>query len=465
MKGFHKRLFIILVIFLPIYILSIFMAKEPQIDDNFIWSDVIFSSDDRILILAPHPDDEVLGCSGIIQQAVKMHLPVHVLFLTYGDANEWSFMMYRDRPVLSSRGAINMGLVRHEEALKADALLGLSKDNITFLGYPDFGTLNIWYKYWNGSSPYKSILTRVTCVPYDNALRPGALYKGDDILKDIKTVLKKFKPTKIFVTSPADHHPDHQALFLFTSIALWDLEKDGNCKLYSYLIHYNRWPYPPGYIPENFLHPPESLVKEIKWQDINLTREEIEIKHNALKAHLSQYKANKKYLLSFVRLNELFGDMPSVVLNKDPVDITGTQTEEMNIPDELLEKEKSAYVGILEEYVKVKDHSIEIKVKFSRPLAKTVGLSLYLFGYRSDKEFPLMPKVHIKFGSIYCTIYDQNKKLPANTVKIKRNSREISVSISLADLDNPEKILFATRTYVSKVPLDWSPWRILDIKQ
>jgi LmbE family N-acetylglucosaminyl deacetylase len=465
MKGFHKRLLIILLIFLPLYIFSIFIAKTPQIPEDFIWSDVVFASDDRILICAPHPDDELLGCGGIIQHAVEMGLPVHIVFLTYGDANEWSFMVYRERPVVSSRGAINMGLVRHEEALKSASILGLSKDNLTFLGYPDFGTLNIWYKCWNNSPPYKSILTRVTQVPYNNALRAGALYKGDDILKDIKTVIKTFKPTKIFVTSSADHHPDHQALFLFTSIALMDLENDLTCTIYPYLIHYNNWPYPSGYLPEKFLHPPEALVKEIRWQDINLTPEQIEVKHNALKAYVTQYKSNKKYLLSFIRSNELFGDMPFVTLKSDLIDITGKENEKNKIPDELLEKEKSVYVGIQEEYVKLKENCIEIKVKFSRPLAKTVGLSLYLFGYRSDKDFPLMPKLHIKFGAVYCNIYDQNKKLPVNILQFKRSSREITISVDLADLDNPEKIFFSTRTYVSKIPLDWSPWRILNINK
>src|SRR5262249_5287881 len=54
---------------------------------------------DRIMVLAPHPDDDVLGCGGIIQQAVQTRLPLRVLFLTYGDSNEWSFMVYEKRPV------------------------------------------------------------------------------------------------------------------------------------------------------------------------------------------------------------------------------------------------------------------------------------------------------------------------------------------------------------------------------
>lgn len=39
----------------------------------------------RVLIVAPHPDDEVLGCSGIIQQYIKHEVEVSVLILTRGE--------------------------------------------------------------------------------------------------------------------------------------------------------------------------------------------------------------------------------------------------------------------------------------------------------------------------------------------------------------------------------------------
>ena len=68
--------------------------------------------DDRILILAPHPDDEVLGCGGIIQTAVKMKLPLEVVFLTYGDNNQWSFFVYRKHPVIMPKAVRKMGEIR-----------------------------------------------------------------------------------------------------------------------------------------------------------------------------------------------------------------------------------------------------------------------------------------------------------------------------------------------------------------
>ena len=111
--------------------------------DDPAWPQVALSSTDRVLVLAPHPDDEVIATGGIIQQALKEKLPVHVVFYTYGDNNEWAFTVYRGHPVFMPRAMRGMGLVRHGEALKADAVLGLAPADLTFLGYPDFGTLII----------------------------------------------------------------------------------------------------------------------------------------------------------------------------------------------------------------------------------------------------------------------------------------------------------------------------------
>ncbi|HET7042023.1 MAG TPA: PIG-L family deacetylase, partial [Gemmatimonadales bacterium] len=52
---------------------------------------VALQESDRILVLVPHPDDEVLGAGGVLREAVRRGLPVRVVFLTNGDSNEWSF--------------------------------------------------------------------------------------------------------------------------------------------------------------------------------------------------------------------------------------------------------------------------------------------------------------------------------------------------------------------------------------
>ena len=64
---------------------------------------VELSATDRVLVFAPHPDDEVLGAGGVIQQAVAMHLPIKIVFFTYGDSNQWSFFLYRKRRFSANR--------------------------------------------------------------------------------------------------------------------------------------------------------------------------------------------------------------------------------------------------------------------------------------------------------------------------------------------------------------------------
>ena len=158
---------------------------------------------DRILILAPHPDDETIGAAGIIQEAVARKLPVKVVYLTNGDSNELAFIVYEKRLVFKSSGAIAMGKLRHDEAIAAMSSLGVSPENMIFLGYPDAGTLTIFQQYWGvTAAPFKSLLTRVRNVPYQHSYSFGAPYVGESILRDLKSVLLDFKPTRIFVSHP-----------------------------------------------------------------------------------------------------------------------------------------------------------------------------------------------------------------------------------------------------------------------
>src|SRR6185436_660247 len=73
-------------------------SRAPQAPSSS-WPQVTLNPQDRLLILAPHPDDEVLCCGGLIQKAVAMGLPVRTVFFTYGDNNQWSFLVYRKHPI------------------------------------------------------------------------------------------------------------------------------------------------------------------------------------------------------------------------------------------------------------------------------------------------------------------------------------------------------------------------------
>jgi LmbE family N-acetylglucosaminyl deacetylase len=442
------------------------MNQILQPTQELPWQNVILVPQDRILILAPHPDDEVLGCGGIIQKAVKLNLPVRVVFLTYGDSNQWSFMVYRKHPVIMPKAVENMGLIRHDEAIAAAKVLGISSEQLTFLGYPDFSTLNIWYSHWGNQPPVESMLTEVKAVPYDNAFRPGALYKGEEILQDLKTILREFKPTKIFLSHPGDHHPDHRALYLFTNIALWHIDEEMHTTLFPYLIHYKKWPSPKGYLPDKLLEPPQIFKQNITWQNNNLNNEEVKLKYNAIKKHKSQYNSNAKYLLSFIRTNELFGDFPIITLKPNSAGAFLTserKTDLAELPEQLNAQERTSFVGLEKRFIRLEDNNLIFSINLSRPIAEEVGVSVYIFGYRQDRPFQEMPKLHIKFGAFEHQVLDQNNILPKGLIKVERNSKEINIWIPLSLLGNPQRILTSADTYLGTVPLDWVSWRILEI--
>ena len=101
------------------------------------------TSKDRILILAPHPDDESLATAGLIQRAVKAGAKVRVLFATDGDNNPWPQRFLERKLQISLTDRARWGRRRRKEALTALDLLGLRKDCVRFLGLPDQGITNL----------------------------------------------------------------------------------------------------------------------------------------------------------------------------------------------------------------------------------------------------------------------------------------------------------------------------------
>ena len=81
-----------------------------------------------MLILSPHPDDETLGCGGLLATASDLGLRPRVVYLTDGDASHrGSSYWTRER----------LGRLRRQEAIAALADLGVPPDDILFLGWRD----------------------------------------------------------------------------------------------------------------------------------------------------------------------------------------------------------------------------------------------------------------------------------------------------------------------------------------
>ncbi len=151
----------------------------------------------RILIVAPHMDDEVLGCGGV------MHLhtdksKIHCIYATNGARSP--------APLLPWTGSIDPGITerRRHEALEVMGDVGIPRENAIFLDFPD-GKL----------------------------MQNAVLFKAR-----IAEELSRIEPAIILVPFRYDLHPDHVAVHRGVRDAV--LEATYSSIMLEYFIYF-RW--------------------------------------------------------------------------------------------------------------------------------------------------------------------------------------------------------------------------------
>lgn len=272
----------------------------------------------RIVVFAPHCDDETLGCGGLIQQAVKAGAEVKVVMLTNGDGFRVAVERQMRSLQVEPKDYVQFASVRQQESYKALSDLGVPNEDVFFLGYPDRGLMWLWTDFWSAKRPYTSAYTKAYASPYRVAFRRGAPYCGQNLLEDIESVLQRERPTDVFVTHPSDDHPDHCAASAFVSLALKQLkgpEQDwaDKCELHYYLVHRGDWPAPQGVQKKDMLAPPgEMAALDTQWSTRPLTDQEVDRKEKSILDYPSQTAIMKRFLLSFARKSELFGQLDQV---------------------------------------------------------------------------------------------------------------------------------------------------------
>jgi len=433
-----------------------------------------FDKHDRVLIIAPHPDDETIGCAGAIQQAKDAGAKIKVLYMTNGDCNQVAFMVYEKRVTLFKGEFVHMGQVRRTEAENAMRSLGLNKSDLVFLGYPDFGTFTIFRDYWRTNKPFKSLLTRVTNVPYRNNLSYGAPYIGESILNDLKKVLLDFKPNKVFVSHPADVNGDHKAAYLFLQVALADLYKDLRTpKIYPYPVHFAGWPLPRHYHPGLGLDPPGPLARsDIKWYKLKLSARQLNKKHKAILDYRSQTQSSAFYLLSFARSNELFGNYEEVdIIKEDSARYKNTYFGLVNLFQEARETEDEMpgeeEQGLRREHGQVSfavvDNTLLIRMQKAREIKRNFNFQAYLFGYSHKTPFSVMPKIRIICKSGRIKMFSGRKLIEAPGVELKRDEEEAVLKVPLILLGDPEFILASLKISGQALTFDTTGFRRLNI--
>ena len=276
------------------------------------------NSNRRYLIFSPHPDDEALGCAGIIQQALKAGASVDVVFLTNGDGFRVAVARQLREVNIGPADYIRFADLRQIEAIKADLSLGISKEHIQFLGYPDRGLMAMWNDNWEPTNPFRSPFTLKSLSPYALTYNRSSNYCGQSMLADIQSIIDKLQPTDIFVTHPSDDHVDHSAASAFVYLAaerhnLALSDNTEHATVHYFLVHRGDWPVPQGMAKTEPLVPPgEMLSLDTHWCGIPLTSRETNKKELSILKYETQTAVTKRFLVSFARSNEFYGDIPEV---------------------------------------------------------------------------------------------------------------------------------------------------------
>jgi LmbE family N-acetylglucosaminyl deacetylase len=360
---------------------------------------------------------------------------------------------------------LRLGETRREEALNAQGILGITPEQVIFLGYPDGGGLEIFEKHWGESEPYRALLSGQNSVVYTFTQTPNALFKGESIVADLNQVIRDFQPTRIFTSHPGDVHPDHQTLPLFLQVALWELEDQLTPEVYHFITHYGRWPQPRGYQPEHPLEPPAQYDVANRWNVFPISEQEREAKLEALQAHKTQWGSGQPYLESVVRANELFDVIDEIPISPgEEVEILPAETA---FSGEVLhlhpEDQQAAFTEAEVRSVKLEDDQIVFALELEQPLEGDVHARVWTMGYRPDMPFGDMPKLYMDLSSSGYKIIDRGQELPADSITVTGSPTRSEVRVPLALLGDPERIMLSAQTTVGDVPLDNIPWVFLVI--
>ena len=247
----------------------------------------------RILVIAPHPDDDLITSAGIIYRAAQRGEPVRVAYMTNGD-------LYGGAP---------QGHERENEAVTGESILGIAEDNLIFLGYPD-GYLNTIYAgYLNATDQLVS--SNNISATYGNrglgrmdyhTYRFGspASYNRANIVTDLADIISNYLPDQIFVTSEFDTHPDHSATYRLLRLALSAVHNTNSGYLpiiHKTLAHWNDNIWPNAIDPTSFTPTIPTLSETgVSWVQTGLVwadRESIDV---PLPMQSTDFSVNPKFL-------------------------------------------------------------------------------------------------------------------------------------------------------------------------
>ena len=164
----------------------------------------------KVLVVAAHPDDEVLGCGGTIARLIKEGFEVYTLILGEGITSRDNMRdrKRREEEITELKG----------EAKEANKILGVKE--VFFYDFPD---------------------NRFDTVPFL------------DIVKVVEKVKNSINPEIIFTHYERDLNVDHQITYRAVITATRPLKEESVKEIYSFEIPSStEWRYPLSFSPDIF---------------------------------------------------------------------------------------------------------------------------------------------------------------------------------------------------------------------
>lgn len=195
-----------------------------------------------VIVIAPHPDDEVIGCAGVILRTLEAKKRVTVVILTNGDGHValTAVVAKKAREQLTPEDFFKAGALRQGHSIAAMKRLGVPQEDLIFLGYPDGGLEKMWQM--DGSTAYRQMLTQkretygVTAPDYHTAThgKPAAHLKTN-VVADLAEIIRARQPQQVFVSHESDKHGDHRAAFWYAREALRVAKM--KARLLAFVVH------------------------------------------------------------------------------------------------------------------------------------------------------------------------------------------------------------------------------------
>jgi LmbE family N-acetylglucosaminyl deacetylase len=195
-----------------------------------------------VLVVAPHPDDEALGCAGVMLQAIEKKQRVGVVLVTNGDGfpKAAAVVAKKSEAQLDAADFVQLARIRQQHSVGALTRIGVRPADLLALAYPDSGLKALYEA--KAETPFKQQFTGKT-ETYGAVLRDyhtlahgrPAPYVRSSVLGDLVEILRTRKPKAIYVTNEADTHPDHKAAFWFVRDAAKAAGYRGT--LFTFVVH------------------------------------------------------------------------------------------------------------------------------------------------------------------------------------------------------------------------------------